>query len=163
MAFICRPRSLRPEKDPRSKPGRETWSCHVSGCHVLRPIPPLSLVMGRSVRGFCLLRSATFAVTRCAVPDGQNHFSGQAEVIHSYLQQFVATRPLAFRSERFPLLFNQREHFSIRRMAGGRQSPRSSRCPVNGRGPAAPAVIGSHGQVRPEPACIKVKGAITET
>ena len=38
----CRPGSLRSEKDPRSKPGHETWSCHVSGCHVWTPILPLS-------------------------------------------------------------------------------------------------------------------------
>jgi hypothetical protein len=127
------------------------------------PIPPLSSVMGRSVRGFCLLRSTTFPVTRRAVPDGENHFSGQAEVVHSYLQQLVAARPLAFRSERFPFLFYKREHFAIRRVAGGRHSQGCSGCLINRRAPAAPAVIGSHGQVRPEPACIKVKTAITET
>ena len=121
------------------------------------------LAMGLSVLGFCFLRSTTFVVTGLAVPDGENHFSGQAEVVHSRHQQHVAACLLAVRSEFFPLLFNQREHFAIRRTAGGRQSPRSPRCLIDRRGPTAPAVIGSHRQVRPEPACIKIEGFITET
>jgi hypothetical protein len=121
------------------------------------------LAMGRSVLSSCLLRSTTFAVTGCAVPNVENHFPGQAEVVHCRPQQHVTASPLAFCSERLALLFNQREHFAIRRMAGGRQYPRSTRWLIERRRPTAPAVIGSYRQIRPEPACVKVEGSITET
>src|SRR4029450_652244 len=72
---------------------------------------------------FAFLWSTTFAVAWRAVPDGEDHFPGQAKVVHSRPQQHIPTCLLAFRSERFPLLFNQREHLTIRGMAGGCQSP----------------------------------------
>jgi hypothetical protein len=72
------------------------------------PIPPLSSVMAHQSGAFVFFGRTTFAVTRRAVPDGENPFSGQPEVVHNYFQQLVAARPLAFRSERFPLLFYQR-------------------------------------------------------
>lgn len=69
--------------------------------------------MDPSVLSFCFLRPPAFAVAGRAVPDVENHLSRQAEVVHGRPQQHVAARPFAFCSERFPLLFNQREHFAI--------------------------------------------------
>lgn len=75
-SFICRPESLRSEKDPRSKPGCETWSYHVSGAMFGGLFRLCLLAIGLSVQGFCFLRSTTFAIARRAVPDGENHVLG---------------------------------------------------------------------------------------
>ena len=145
------------------KPGPETWSCHVSRVHVLRLGLPHSFG-DRSVRiRFVLRRPPTFAITRCAVPDIESHFSRQAEFAHGRSQQHVAARSLPFFSESFPLLFDERAHIAIRgtacrsRRSGGRLRAR-------GRlGPAPLAIVGAHGQVRPERTRIEVVGPVAET
>lgn len=71
-----------------------------------------------SVLNLCFRRSTTFAIARRTIPDSQNYFSRQAEVLHSYAKQHITARLSTFRSEFLLLLFNEREHFTIRRMAG---------------------------------------------
>lgn len=71
------------------------------------------LTVDLSALGFCFLRSPTFAITRRIVPDVEGDFSRQAKVVHGRSQQHVAARSRSFRSKRFPLLFNECEHFVI--------------------------------------------------
>jgi hypothetical protein len=46
------------------KPGRQTWSCHGSGRHVLRPVLPHSFEDRSVDPRFCFLRPPTFTVRR---------------------------------------------------------------------------------------------------
>jgi hypothetical protein len=131
--------------------------------HVLGRVLRRRLALGPSVPGFLFFWSSTFAVAWRSIPSIENHFSRQPEVVHGRPQQHIATGLLVLCSEGFPPLFNQRKHLAIRRRAGGRQSPRGARCLIDRQGPTAPAVIGSHRQIRPRRARIKVERFVAET
>ena len=76
------------------------------------------LAVSLSILGLRFRRSTTFAVAGRTIPDGEDHFSRQAEVLHCHAQQDVAASLHALRPEFLPLLFNQREDFAVGRMVG---------------------------------------------